>query len=96
MGWAGDLCRTFSNSVCSLVASNTAVARDPLYGNLGLNRVNAILHGVKGGVITYKSHAEGLAVGKEYSNTSIQSLPSKFWELLLMIQTSSQILSPTK
>ena len=65
MGWAGDLCRSFSSSICSFVASNTAVARDPLYGNLGLTRVNAISYGVNRRVITYESSAEGLAVGKD-------------------------------
>ena len=39
------------------VMSDTAVARDPLYVNLGLTDVNAISHGVERGVITYKSHA---------------------------------------
>ena len=50
---------------CSFISSDIAVARDPLNGNIGLAGVNAITHGVERGVIAYKSHAKGLAVGKD-------------------------------
>ena len=43
MGWSGDLCRTFSSYVCSFVSSNTAGARDPLYGSFGLTRITAVV-----------------------------------------------------